>query len=116
MAQRREELDVLTEQQAADERKLKAIADRIAKRSQKIEPKQEERIAEEDKYLGTIARLLVAEDTVLKRRFVQQSAKVYDGIGDKRARRYLERVLGKIPVTEPAPKPQESDDFEDAAE
>jgi len=116
MAQRREELDRLTEEQLADERKLKEIADRIAKRQEKIDPKREERIAEEDRYLGTIARLLVAEDTALKRRFVQQSVKVYGGVGDRRARRYLERIIGKIPVVEAPRHTPADDELEDAAE
>jgi hypothetical protein len=114
---RKEELDRLTDEQARDQKALDALKARMAKRNEKIDPLQEERTAEENRFVGIIARLLVAEDSSLKRRFVQQSAKTYGGIGDGRARRYLERVIGKIPVndTVAANTPVEHDPVLDAA-
>jgi ParB-like chromosome segregation protein Spo0J len=111
---RREELDILEEEHAADERKLRVLLERMDKRKEKIDPKREARIDEENRYIGSIARLLVADDTALKRRFVQQAVKTYGGVGDTRARRYLERLIGKIPVTEMKPTAG-SDSLMDAA-
>jgi hypothetical protein len=99
---RREQLDIDLEAQAADQALLDKVKARMADRDEKkISPKREERTAEENRYLGTIARILVAEDSSLKRRFVQQAVKTYGGIGDGRARRHLERIVGKIPVSHP---------------
>jgi hypothetical protein len=99
---RREQLDIDLEAQAADQALLDKITTRMADRDEKkISPKQEERTAEENRYLGVIARTLLAEDSSLKRRFIQQAVKTYGGIGDGRARRHLERMIGKIPVSHP---------------
>lgn len=114
---RREELDILLEQDAADRRALAKLQEKIAKRKEEIDPKQEQRTDEENRFMGTISRILTSEDTALKRKFVQQAAKTYGGIGDGRARRYLERVIGKIPVIDSvaANTPVEHDHLLDAA-
>jgi len=99
---RREQLDIDLEEQAADQAALDKLLARMAKRKEEqIDPKKEERTAEENRYLGIIARTLLAEDSSLKRRFVQQAVKTYGGVGDGRARRHLERIVGKIPVSHP---------------
>jgi len=114
---RKEELDRLKEEQAKDEKAFKAIMERMDKRKEKIDPLQEERTDEENRFMGTIARILTDEDTNLKRKFVQQAAKTYGGVGDGRARRFLERVIGKIPVNDDvaAKTPVEHDRLLDAA-
>jgi hypothetical protein len=99
MAPRRERLDILQEEQAAAEAAMAVLQKQKDERKKEIDPEKEKRTADENGYMGVIARLMVAEDTSLKRRFVQQAAKTYGGVGDGRARRYLERVIGKIPVS-----------------
>jgi hypothetical protein len=110
---RRETLDILQQQQDADEAALEAIKKRIAERDLKIDPLQGDRTAKENEYLGAIARVLVADDTALKRRFVQQAAQMFPAKATH-PRRNLQRVIGKIPVieSEPTGKP---DSLMDAA-
>lgn len=109
MAKRREALDIKLEHRKALQAKLEAIQNEIADADKEISPEMEERIARENEYLGAIARVLVADDTSLKRRFVQQASKFYSA-HQTQARRNLERVLGKIPLEAPiARNPAERD-------
>ncbi len=100
MKPRREQLDIDIEEQAADQALIDKVLARMAERDQKsISPKMAERIRETNEYLGIVARVLVAEDSSLKRKFVQQAAKLFPEKATK-PRRNLARVIGKIPVLE----------------
>src|SRR5690242_2770853 len=95
---RKEELHRLNEQQAKDQAIAHAALPRTGERQRKNDPLPEERAADQNRLLGAIARIRTSDDTALSHKFVQQAAKAYGGEGDGRARRYLERVIGKIPV------------------
>jgi hypothetical protein len=98
---RRDKLDILLEQQAEIERRRKELDKDLNPLAEKIAIETENRLREDNEYLGAACRLLLAEDKTLRVRLAKQAPKVVETAKHKvKARNSLMRQLGPLPEPE----------------
>ena len=103
---RKDKLEMLLEQQAEVERKKQDLDKNLNPLAAKIALETENRLREDNEYLGAACRLLLAEDKSLRARLAKQAPKVIETTKHKvKARNSLMRQLGPLPEPEHEPKP-----------